>query len=292
MRTSRSTGWFLVLPAFLLFATLILWPTVKTAYLSLFQWPGFGGMKFVGLQNYSTAVFEDIYLLGALKNNFIYLALTMLFEVGFGLFLAVMVDQKIKFANLFRSLFFAPMMLSMVVVGLLWSFIFDGDYGLLNEMLRLLGLNSCTRAWMSEPDFALLGICITSGWKYAGFFMIMFYAGLQRIPPQLVESARLDGANDWQILRKIKLPLLREVFIVSFLLCATGAFKLFDLVYVLTSGGPYHKTEVISTWLVRNAFDRFNMGYGSAIAVILTVFVFAVTFIYLSITRKKNPVEY
>lgn len=291
MKGSRYS-WLFVLPAFLLFMIFILWPTLNTFFLSLFKWPGFGEKAFVGLENYFIAFFEDIYLPGALKNNIVYLALTLVFEVGFGLFLAVLVDQNLKLGNIFRSLFFAPMMLSMVVVGLLWGFLFDVDYGLLNELLRILGLHDWTRAWMSDPDFALLGICITSGWKFAGFFMIMFYAGLQRIPPQLVESAKLDGANEWHILWKIKIPLLREVLIVSVLLCTTGAFKLFDLVYVLTGGGPYHKTEVISTWLVRNAFDRFNMGYGSAIAVIMTVLVFTVTIAYLTITRRKSALEY
>lgn len=292
MRTSRSGGGWLVLPAFLMFAVFILWPTAKTVYLSVFDWPGFGAMKFVGLKNYAIAVFEDSYLRNAFINNIIYLVLTLVFEVGFGLFLAVLVDRPAKFANFLRALFFAPMMLSMVVVGLLWSFIFDVDYGLLNELFRLTGRTAWVRAWMSDPDFAFLGICITSGWKYAGFFMILFYAGLRRIPPQLIESARLDGANDWHILRYIKLPLLREVMIVSVVLCSTGAFKLFDLVYVLTGGGPYHQTEVISTWLVRNAFDRFNLGYGSAIAVLLTILVFVVTLLYLGLTRQKRTVEY
>jgi len=292
VKKSDRSGLLFILPAFVLFVTLILWPTLKTFYYSSFEWPGFGDMKFVGLGNYVIALFEDIYLIGALKNNIIYLILTLIFEVGIGLVLAVLLDQKLKVFGLFRALFFAPMMLSMVIVGLLWGFIFDVDYGLLNTVLRSLGLANWTRAWMSDPDFALLGICLTSGWKYAGFFMILFYAGLQRIPRQLIESAKLDGATEWSIFWNIKLPLLREVTIVSLLLCATGAFKLFDLVYVLTAGGPYHSTEVISTWMVRNAFDRFNMGYGSAIAVIMTIIVFAVAIAYLTHNRRKSTVEY
>ncbi|MBN1350310.1 sugar ABC transporter permease [candidate division KSB1 bacterium] len=292
MKRQNVTGYLFVMPALVLFTLLILFPAVKTIYYSLFDWPGFGEMKFVGLTNYITAIFEDIYLVGALKNNVIYLVLTLIFEVAFGLFMAVLLDQKLRFSGIYRALFFAPMMLSMVVVGLLWGFIFDVDYGLLNAVLKTIGLEHWTRAWMSDPDFALLGICLTSGWRYAGFFMILFYAGLQRIPRQLIESAQLDGAGEWRVFWNIKLPLLREVMVVSVLLCATGAFKLFDLVYVLTTGGPYHATEVISTWMVRNAFDRFNMGYGSAIAVIMSVIVFLVAMSYLLYNRRKETVEF
>jgi len=288
----NNSGLLFIVPALVLFSSLVLWPTCKTFYFSLFTWPGFGEMQFVGLKNYKIALFEDIYFIGALKNNLIYLILTLLFEVGLGLFLAVLVDRKFRFFSIYRACFFAPMMLSMVVVGLLWGFIFDFDYGLLNALLRTIGLSTWTRAWMSEPGFALLGICLTSGWKYAGFFMILFYAGLQRIPPQLIESARLDGGNEWTIFWNVKLPLLREIIMVSILICATGAFKLFDLVYVLTAGGPYHSTEVISTWMVRNAFDRFNLGYGSAIAVILTLSVLGITLGYLVYHRKKAVVEF
>jgi len=283
-----------VLPAVVLFSMLIVLPIGKTIYYSFFEWSGGAAapMKFIGLKNYVRAFFYDDVFLGSFKNNLIYMLLTLILEVGTGLFLAVLLNGKGRFFGLFRAMFFAPMMLSMVVVGLLWSFVYDPDYGLLNAVLKMLGLGSVTHAWLGDPTTALYSICVVSGWVYAGFYMTLFYAGLQRIPQHIIEAARIDGASEFQTFRHITLPMLREVIIIAVLICITGAFKAFDLFYVMTNGGPYHSTEVVSTWLVAQAFSRMNIGYGSSIAVIMSFVVLGVAVVYLSYTKRKSKLEY
>jgi raffinose/stachyose/melibiose transport system permease protein len=164
------------------------------------------------------------------------------------------------------------------------------DLGILNRLLGQFGLESWQRIWLGDKSTALLSLSVISGWIYAGFYMAIFYAGFQRIPSTIIESARLDGATEWQLLRRIKIPMVRNLTEVAVLLCFTGGIQMFDLVYVLTNGGPYDSTQMPTTYLVRVVFRDQQMGYGSSLAVILTVVVVTVGLIYNKVRTKDDAV--
>jgi len=289
----KATPYLYVLPALVFFLTIIILPAVGTFRLSFYDWSGIGrDMQFVGLENYRAAFREGSYFVVSLRNNLIYLVATLAVEMCFGLVMALILDFKLRFFGVFRVLFFSPMVLSMMPVGLLWRFVYSPEVGILNAALRTVGLDSLARAWLGDPSTALYAVCLVSGWRYAGFYMILFYAGLQRIPKQLYESARMDGATDIGCFRHVSLPLLREVFVICVLLCATGAFQAFDLIYAMTGGKPYHSTEVVATWLVDVAFTHNRYGHGSALAVMMTLIVFAIAGTYQLYVRRREVIEY
>jgi len=289
----KTTPYLYLLPALALFLAIILLPAVGTFWLSFYDWSGIGReMQFVGLENYQAAFREGSYFSLSLRNNLVYLFVTLVVEMCFGLIIALILDFKLRYFGLFRVLFFSPMVLSMMPVGLLWRFVYSPDVGIVNGALEALGLGSLARPWLGDPATALYAVCLTSGWRYAGFYMILFYAGLQRIPKQLYESARIDGASDIGCFRHVSLPLLREVFVISVLICATGAFQAFDLIYAMTGGKPYHSTEVVATWLVDVAFTHNRYGHGSALAVMMTLIVFAIAITYHLYARRREIIEY
>jgi len=292
MKKNNLQAFSFILPAFLLFLGFVLLPSLGTFYYSLFDMNGFGKQEYIGVRNYIDAVWNDPIFGRSLLNNTVYLLATLVFEVGFGLGMALVLDLKWPGFSLFRILFFTPMMLSLVVVGLIWKFVLHPQDGLLNHALRLIGLGRLALPWLANPNTSLLTVCVVSGWVYAGFFLVLFYAGLQRIPASLIESARIDGANEWQIIRHIKLPLLREVILVAVLICSTGAFKAFDLFYVMTNGEPFHTTEMISTWMLKETFDHSHFGYGSTLNIIMTAIVFAISGVFLWIQRRRTVLEY
>jgi len=190
----------------------------------------------------------------------------------------------------FRVAIFTPVMLPMVVVAVLWSFVYNPDFGLLNGALGALGLNDLQRIWLGDTSTALLAISVVSGWVFAGFYMMIFYAAFRQIPFEIVEAARLDGAGEWALFRRIKVPMIRNATGIAVLLCVTGGFQGFDLFFVLTNGGPYGTTEIPTTLLVKTVFRDGEVGYGSAMAVLLTAIVMGVGLLYVRIqARGRTP---
>ena len=282
-RDERRAAYVFVLPALALFGMFILAPTIATFALSLFEWSGSGQVKFVGLQNYRIAFTGDAIFLKSLTNNVYYMLATLVVEVGFGLILALMLDLKRRGYGVFRVLIFTPMTLSLTVIGLMWYFVFRPTTGLFSSPGPL-----------GDESTALWALCVVSGWTYCGFYMVLFYAALQGIPRELYEAALIDGAGEVRRILHISLPLLRETTLVSVVLCVTGAFKAYDLFWVMTQGGPHHATEVVSTWLVRSAFsaEAAKMGYAAALAAIMTVLVLVATFAYVLISRRSRAIEF
>lgn len=286
--TARWIPYFLVAPAFAIFSLAILGPILATFGLSLTNWDGFSTPSFVGLDNFTRAYQDKIYM-DSYWHAAVYIAATLVLEVAVGLLLAGLVSAK-RNTTFYRVAFFTPVMLPLVVISVLWSFILNPDIGLLNRLLGSAGLESWQRIWLGEQATALLSLSVISGWIYAGFYMAIFYAGFQRIPSTIIESARLDGATEWQLLRRIKIPMVKNLTEVAVLLCFTGGIQMFDLVYVLTNGGPYDTTQVPTTYLVRVVFRDQQMGYGSALAVILTVVVLLVGLLYNKVRTKEDAV--
>lgn len=289
--TARWIPYLLVAPAFAIFSIAILGPIIATFGLSLTDWDGFSTPSFVGLKNFIKAFADQIYM-SAYWHAAVYILATLFLEVVIGLLLAGLVSAK-RNTTFYRVAFFTPVMLPLVVISVLWSFLLNPDMGILNRILGNLGLESWQRIWLGDQSTALLSISVISGWIFAGFYMAIFYAGFQRIPSTIIESARLDGASEWQLLRKIKIPMIKNLTEVAVLLCFTGGIQIFDLVYVLTNGGPYDTTQFPTTYLVRVVFRDQQMGYGSALAVILTVVVVTVALIYNKLrTKEDSVVEY
>ena len=289
MRPNRAiTPWLFLAPGLAVFGFAVLLPMVLTGGFSFFEWNGFGPMTFVGLDNYARAV-SDAAFRGSFVHVLIYIAATLVLEVTVGLGLAGLVSMS-SGRLWFRVAIFTPVMLPMVVVAVLWSFVYNPDFGLLNGALGALGLHDLQRIWLGDTSTALLAISVVSGWVFAGFYMMIFYAAFRQIPFEIVEAARLDGAGEWALFRRIKVPMIRNATGIAVLLCVTGGFQGFDLFFVLTNGGPYGTTEIPTTLLVKTVFRDGEVGYGSAMAVLLTAIVMGVGLLYVRIqARGRTP---
>ena len=252
--TRRGQMLFFV-PAFLLFLVFVLIPSTQTLFDSFYSHPG-PGRRFVGTLYYRYALVDPRFH-QSLANNLLYMLWTLLFEVAAGLALAAGLERNTRFNQFLRVAFFSPAVLSMVVIGLVFGFLFKDGVGVWPGLLN--------------ESRALVTISVVSGWASAGFFMVIFLAGLASVPEEILEAARLDGAGPWQTFWRIKVPLLRETIYVALLICFTGAFKAFDLFWVLLPNQDH--TSIVSTLLVREVIKFDNPGYGSALAVLLTVLV-------------------
>lgn len=222
----------------------------------------------------------------------IYVIATIFLEVAIGLILAGIVTSRKGF-NSYRIALFIPVLLPTVVISVLWRFVFNADFGLIKGFLDAIGKPEWNHVWLGDKRFALLAICFVSGWIYAGFYLAIFYAGLQRVPKEITEAAAIDGAKSWKIFWKIKVPMIRRVWEVSLLICITGGIQGFDLFYIMTNGGPYYATEVPTTYMVRSVFRDGEVGFGSSLAVIVTSAVLIIGFVYSKVRAKSaEAVEY
>ena len=284
--TRRITPWLFLAPGLAVFGAAVLLPMVLTVGYSFTEWDGFGPMSFVGLDNYTRAIGDSLFR-DSFVHVVIYIAATIVLEVGVGLLLAGLITMR-RAGMWFRVAIFVPVMLPLVVVAVLWSFVYNPDFGLINGALEALGLEGLQRIWLGDPATALLAISVVSGWVYAGFYMVIFYAAFRQIPAEIEEAAKLDGAGEWALFRHIKVPMIRGAIGVGILLCVTGGFQGFDLFFVLTNGGPYGATEIPTTLLVKTVFRASDVGYGSAMAVLLTVIVVGVGLLYAQARRRSE----
>ena len=281
------TPYLLIAPAVLVFAFVVLLPALLNTVLSFMEWSGTGEMIFVGIDNFTRAFRDDIYIT-AYFNTFGYIGMTLVLEVAVGLVLAGVVTMRGRKTAVYRIAFFVPVMLPMLVVAVLWSFVYSDDIGLINTALRAVGLDDLALVWLGNPATALIAISIVSGWIYAGFYMAIFYAALQRIPTNIIEAATLDGASEARIFFSIKVPMIRRIIEVAVLLCVTGAFQSFDLFYVMTNGGPNHATEIVTTYLVEVVFRFRDIGYGAALATIMTVVVLVLGYLFTRLRSRDK----
>lgn len=280
-----------VAPAFLLFGVFVLFPLVSSFYYAFTEWSGYAEPTWVGLANFRRALADPVHL-SAYLHVTLYILGTLVFEVGFGLVMAVLLNSDRFGFSIMRGMFFSPMVLSMTAAGVLWAFVLDYRLGLLNSVLRWLGLEDWAQPWLSQGETALIAIMFVSGWRFAGFYMIIFFAALRRIPRSIYEAATLDGASPlWQFFT-ITLPLLRQQMLTCVLLAVTGGFAGFDLFFTMTNGGPFNATEVPATWIIRQGFDNNQLGYATAMTVILAVVVLVVALIYLRVTERGDHVHY
>ncbi|MBQ6892049.1 MAG: sugar ABC transporter permease, partial [Clostridia bacterium] len=244
-----------LLPALILFCGVLIAPIGASAYFSLFKWNGFGPKVFIGLKNYKELFTSNsIGFMKALRNSLLLAGLSVFLQLPLALGLALTLGKKIKGERLFLSVYFMPVLISTVVIGQLWLKIYNPDYGILNVFLRKVGLESWTRIWLGKKQTALGAVFVPTLWQYVGYHMLLLYAGVKSVPPELREAAMLDGATDGQVNRYIVLPYIKPIIRISVIFAVTGSLKSFDLIYVLTNGGPLHATEVPSTLMINMLF--------------------------------------
>ena len=268
-----------LLPALLLFCGVLIAPIILSGYYSLTEWNGLLTPKFIGLANYQELfTSKSINIMRALKNAMLLALFSTCIQLPFALWLALKLSRKPKGERFYLSVFFMPVLISTVVIGQLWIKIYNPDYGVLNLLLRSLGLESWTRVWLGDKTTALWAAFVPILWQYVGYHMLLMYAGIKGVPPELNEAAMIDGCTEGQVNRYIIIPYIRPILRVSVIFAVTGSLKSFDLIYVLTNGGPNHATEVPSTLMINLLFLRNRYGMGSTIAVMLIVlcFVFAI----------------
>jgi raffinose/stachyose/melibiose transport system permease protein len=253
----------------------VLLPMLLGVYTSLFKWNGFGGLptQFVGLDNFMRLLDDEVFI-GDLKRGLVLVLLSVLVQLPVALGLALLLNQPLRFRGLYRLIFFAPYVLSEVITAILFTMVLSPNAGLINELLEVVGVSGQT--WLSDPDTVLVTLFFVTSWKYFGFHMSLYLAGRQEIPPELTEAASMDGASTWQIFRSITLPLLGPTIRISVFLSIIGAIQLFDIVWVLTGGGPIHASETMAVTMFQNGFRRYEVGYASAISV--TIFLISLVF--------------
>jgi len=273
-----------MLPGMLFILVFIAIPIITSIMLSFFNWKGYGNFDFVGLKNYLKVFISDRYFYTALKNSIIFSISVTIGTVGLGFILAVMIDLKVKFWKFYRFFYFLPVVISTIPLALLWVQIFH-PYGLLNNLLlEVTGLESLQRSWLGEPNIAFVIIILVDIWHYTGFTMIFFLAGMQNIEEDIYEAAKLDGATTFQRIFKITAPLLKNVFSIIIILQLIFSFQVFDIVYAMTRGGPFHSTEVLGTRLYQLAFSEQQFGLASVYAVVMFIvsIIYAVFYIRVS----------
>ena len=268
------------------YLVIVVIPLMSSFFFSFTNWNGFSAAyRMIGLDNFAKA-FQDELFIGAFKNTIIWMAMAIILPVVTGLGLALLLQEGIKGANVYKSIFFLPICLSLAVIGQVWIWIYQPDWGLINTFLRAVGLNQLTLAWLANPNTALWSVIIAWSWQQVGLAMVIFLAGLTAVPTELTEAAEIDGASYFKMLRYVVIPLLAPATIVVVALSIINSLKSFDVVYMMTQGGPFHSTDTLAMYMYLQSFKSYFMGYGSAIAVVLFLIALVIITIYFRQVRS------
>lgn len=285
----KLASYLFILPAFALVVVLLLVPMVQNIYYSFFDWDGIGQPVFEGFGNYTRLLADRDFLI-SIRNTVLWVAFTLVFPVMGGLLVAVFVDG-VRFERFFKAVFFVPLTISFVATGIIWSYMFSKELGVLNGLFEALGL-SWRPSWLTGVPLNTFSMLIAWTWQQLGTNMVMFLMGLGTIPKEPIEAAIIDGAGRFETFRQVKLPMLRPITTVVITMAMVNSFKAFDIIYVMTRGGPYHSSETLAVTMFRETFTLFRMGYGSAISVFLSIVVIAVSALYIKRMAKRDLLYY
>ena len=270
---NRYGTWFdlaMVLPALLLFGVFIVWPAMEALRTSLYSEPTMGS-RFVGLENYRVMVADPVFWI-AMKNNLLFIVCNLVFQVGIGTVFAALIDQGIRRGStVIRTIIFAPLVIAPVAIGVIWAMLLEPNFGLVRQGVNTLGLPFPRQGLLGNPDLAFPSIVAVGAWNYIGFMMTIMLAAMQGIPRDLYEAARIDGSSALQTFWHITLPGVRGALILCALIVIVGSFKTFELVYVLTRGGPGNTTQVLGTYIVESAFTLFRPNYAAGMSVVVLI---------------------
>ena len=290
IRSNKYTILLFVAVPMLIYVFFALIPILYNIYISLFDTNLLTPGKFVGLKNYARLL-KDTTFLRALRNNIFLVIGSLAAHMGLGLFFANAIFQEVKGSKFFQSVFFLPSVICGVAVGLIWTFVYHGNYGLLNAFLKLIGQGDLQQVWLSNKNLALICIIVVVMWQWVGYHVVIQLAAMRNIPQELYEAAQLDGASEWQQFKNITVPLIRPILKVDAVLIITGALKYYDLVAVMTNGGPNHATEVMSTYMYYEAFNVLKFGYSSAIGVVLLILCMSAVMLTNKVFKTENYME-
>jgi raffinose/stachyose/melibiose transport system permease protein len=280
-----------VAPAMLLFATFSLYPFLKVFQLSVTDWDGIStSMRYVGLENFKDLWTDNPVFWASMKNAFYVTVWALTLQNSLALFLALLCDRDIKGGNVYRVIFYLPPVLSGIVVGLIWNWIYDGNYGLLNHFLQFIGLGDLQRAWLSDSKTALFAVSVIHMWKGFGWGFVILLAGLQSIPRELYEAAKVDGANTWTVFKNVTVPLMIPVFILVSILTILGTMQIFDIIIATTGGGPGYHTEVPITRIVSSMIGSSKFGYACAMGVTFGLILLAISMVQIRVSKMMRQV--
>ncbi len=288
--TRKNYRWaalFLTLPL-LVYIVFVVFPLLSSFFYSLTNWNGFNvNFDFVGLQNFEK-MFSDRLFSNAIRNTVLWTVAAVVIPTISGLALALGLHERGSLSNLYKSLFYLPISLALAVIGQIWLWIYQPNWGLVNTVLRGIGLGDIAQAWLAKPQYVLLAVILAWAWQQTALSMVIFLAGLTAIPQELLEAAHIDGANYFQRTWRVTIPLLAPASVVVIALAVINSLKSFDVVYVMTRGGPFHSSDNLAMFMYNESFQKYNMGYGSAIAVVLFLITLVVIAIYF---RQSAQVE-
>ena len=276
-------------PALVVFLTFVVYPILQSVYYSLFNWKGFGpAVDWVGLDNYVSILSDQIFM-KAVGNGLLIVVLSLVIQLPMSLALALMVGRDLPGQAFFRTIFFMPYVISEVITAIMWLGLYnpDPERGFFNALLVLIpGVNA--QAWLGDTSQVMACLFVVLTWKYFGLHMLLYMAGLQNIPAEIEEAARIDGANRRQLLGYITLPLLGGTIRTSVYLSVIGSLQQFILVWIMTKGGPVNASEVMATYMYRFAFTRFSLGYGCAVALVMFLICLAFSVVYQRLARQPD----
>jgi len=272
---NRTAIVLFMLPATLIFLMFIIVPTISSIWYSLQDWNGFGEATFVGLKNYK-ALFvhnKDGYI-EALGHALIIAIGSLCIQLPISFFFATTLARGVRGERFYLTVFFIPVILSSTVIAQLWLKIFNGQYGLLNELLAFVGMEEVAKAWLANPKTALPAVLVPILWQYIGYHMLLMYTAIRGLSSDMLEAARIDGASNFKIAVRVILPNIKPILRVCVIFAVVGSFKTYDIIHIMTKGGPVGATEVPTTLLVETLFSSYQYGYGSAMAVVIIIICF------------------
>jgi len=288
----KNFGFLFVIPALILYIFFVIYPTANSIQLSFFKWNGLAqNMTFVGFKNYITMFTNDRIFLLSLKNSIVWSCLIIIIPTFLGLIIANIIFSGVFAGNLHRFIILFPFLLSNVAIGLIFKIIYNYRLGTINTFLNKINLEIFTKDWLGDTKIVVFSLIIANIWQLTGLAMIIFYAGMQSIPGEIYEAAKIDGASPFCIFKNMTIPLLKETMIIVVVLMATASWKVFDIVYVVTRGGPANKSQVVGSWMFISAFRNYKQGYASAIAVFIFLLIIMTLFLCTRLfTRKETEI--
>jgi raffinose/stachyose/melibiose transport system permease protein len=288
MLRNKKTIFLFLLPALVIYIAVVILPILDSTLNSFYKWNLVDAKKFVGIDNFVRLFTQDDIFKTGLKNTFLLMFLSLIIQTPLAIALAIALSGKVKGGRYFKTVYFIPNILASVAVGLLWSFIYNPDFGIINRLLEGIGLEKYAGLWLADEKTVLGSIIIVICWQFIGYHMIIYLAAVENIPQGLHEIATIDGANSWKRVWYIILPLIKPMIAIDTVLMATGSLRFFDLIYVMSNGGPNHSSEVLALYMYYKSFRDMQYGYGSSVAVVLLALCLLVAFLLGKIFRSED----
>ncbi len=286
-KKSKKGVWPFLLPALIIYLSVIVIPVFYSLFISLFKWNGVAKMEFVGLGNYKNLFFNDKVFLTALKNNLLWIVMTIVITMTVSLMFAVMLNNKFRGRTVFRALFYFPCVVAPIAVAIIWRWIYNPNIGFINQFFKVIGINY-KQTWISDPKVSIYAVFFAALWQGIGSPMILFLAGLQGVSVDVLEAATVDGASPVKKFFFITIPLMKQTFVMVIANLITAALKVYDIVAGLTDGGPNNATQMLGTYMYSQTFQYNNVGMGTAVACVMLFMMMIVIVPYVNFTSKEH----